>query len=346
MRGRMVARSLVAAVCVIGFLAGQLSPAHADPSPNPVIPTTTPRTVAEAQKLIKQLEELASQVGEDYEAATEAVTKAEGKVKASEKAVADQQAVVDTLTQQAREIALTQFQGRNISTTLQIFSSSDPDTFLNQLSTVNKIDQNMNDALQQQQLEQAALADLQRGLNADLASLKAEKEREAQLKSDVDKAAARAKAQYDRLTAPQRAAVAGSDGASIPASGATVSGDANGRAIAAARWAISKVGRASYRWGGAGPSGFDCSGLMLAAYRSVGVSLPHSSRSQSRIGRSVSRSELKPGDLLFWYHPVHHVSMYIGNGRMVHAANTRLDLRIQSVSGYGAPFAGARRILG
>jgi len=60
----------------------------------------------------------------------------------------------------------------------------------------------------------------------------------------------------------------------------------------------------------------------------------------------VSRSELKPGDLIFWYHPVHHVGMYIGNGKIVHARNTRADLVIQTLSSYPAPWAGARRIVG
>ena len=345
MRARMIARSVVATVAALGFVAGSVTDVAAAPTPTPAIPATPPRTIAEAEKLIEQLEDRASQVGEDYDEAIAAVKKAQAKVAASKKAVAAQQTVVDTLTEQAREIALTQFQHRNISTTLQIFTSSDPETFLSQLSTVNKVDQNMNETLQQQQLEQAALADMQRGLNADLESLTAEKKRQAELKVQVDQAVEDAKTQLARLTAAQQAALSRGAGQSV-ANNITVTGDANERAVAAAKWAIARVGHASYSWGGAGPNGFDCSGLMLAAYRSVGVSLPHSSKSQSGIGRTVSRSELRPGDLIFWYHPVHHVSMYIGNGLMVHAANTRLDLRIQSVSGYGAPFAGARRILG
>ena len=352
MRGRIV-RSFVAAVAVVGFFAGQLGVAQAAPTPTP-----TPRTVAEASKMVQQLDDQASEIGEKYNAASDAVAKAQAKVDASKKAIAEQEAVVDALTQQAREIALTQFQHRDISTTLQLFSSSDPETFLSQLSTVNKVNQNMNDRLQQQQLEQATLADMQRLLNADLEALTAEKKRQADLKAQVDKKLAETKALLARLTEEQRAALARADGPSVApgsgsyskgsnsSSGVTVSGDANERAIAAAQWAISKVGNSSYVWGGSGPNGFDCSGLMLAAYKTVGVSLPHFAASQARMGRAVSMSELKPGDLLFWYSPIHHVSMYIGNGQMVHAANSRLDLRIQNISSYGAPFAGARRILG
>ena len=53
-----------------------------------------------------------------------------------------------------------------------------------------------------------------------------------------------------------------------------------------------------------------------------------------------------PGDLIFWYHPIHHVGMYIGNGKIVHARNTRADLVIQSLASYPAPWAGARRVVG
>jgi cell wall-associated NlpC family hydrolase len=84
---------------------------------------------------------------------------------------------------------------------------------------------------------------------------------------------------------------------------------------------------------------------MLAAYRSVGISLPHSSRVQSTLGRPVARSELKPGDLLFFYSPIHHVGMYMGNGLFVHARNPRNDLEITRLDSYPA-YQGARRVVG
>ncbi len=83
--------------------------------------------------------------------------------------------------------------------------------------------------------------------------------------------------------------------------------------------ALGQVGK-PYAWGGAGPSSYDCSGLIQHAYRAAGVALPHSSRMQSRIGLPVSLWHMQPGDLLFFYSPVGHVGMYIGNGMMVHAS--------------------------
>jgi len=86
-----------------------------------------------------------------------------------------------------------------------------------------------------------------------------------------------------------------------------------------------------YVWGGASPSGFDCSGFVLYVYKKVGVSLPHSSRMQYTCGRPVARSELKPGDLVFFYSPISHVGIYIGEGQMIHAAGTGKNVRINNV---------------
>jgi cell wall-associated NlpC family hydrolase len=104
----------------------------------------------------------------------------------------------------------------------------------------------------------------------------------------------------------------------------------------------------AYVWGAEGPNAFDCSGLMLMAYRQVGISLPHHSATQATLGTAVSRANLQPGDLIFWYSPVSHVSMYVGNGMMVHARNTAVGVVEQSVDSYikaGAAYNSARRFL-
>jgi cell wall-associated NlpC family hydrolase len=98
-----------------------------------------------------------------------------------------------------------------------------------------------------------------------------------------------------------------------------------------------------YVWGGAGPNSFDCSGLTQFAYRAAGISLPHSSRMQSTIGTPVSRANLRPGDLVFFYSPVSHVGMYIGNGQMVHAPTSGSVVKVVNVD-YMPSFAGGRRL--
>ena len=104
--------------------------------------------------------------------------------------------------------------------------------------------------------------------------------------------------------------------------------------------ARAQVGKA-YRYGAAGPDSYDCSGLTQYAYRSAGIELPHSSRSQSELGTPVNRADLLPGDLVFFYEPVSHVGIYVGNGQIVHAANPSTDVQMAPV--FSMPVSGAVR---
>lgn len=104
--------------------------------------------------------------------------------------------------------------------------------------------------------------------------------------------------------------------------------------------ALKYLGR-PYVWAASGPRSFDCSGFTMFVYAQVGVRLPHSSRSQIGYGARVSRANLKPGDLLFFYSPIHHVAIYLGNGKMVHAPHRGDVVSIDPV--YWQYFTGACR---
>jgi cell wall-associated NlpC family hydrolase len=99
-----------------------------------------------------------------------------------------------------------------------------------------------------------------------------------------------------------------------------------------------------YRWGGASPSGFDCSGFVMYVFAQIGVSLPHSSYAMMGIGTPVSMSQLEPGDLVF-FSGASHVGIYIGGGQFIHAPHTGDVVKISSLSGYySSAWAGGRRI--
>jgi cell wall-associated NlpC family hydrolase len=100
-----------------------------------------------------------------------------------------------------------------------------------------------------------------------------------------------------------------------------------------------------YVWGGASPSGFDCSGLVVYVYAQVGVSLPHSSYALYGAGVPVSYDQLQAGDLVFFY-GLGHVGIYVGGGMFIHAPHTGDVVKVSSLSGsYTSSYVGARRIL-
>ena len=177
----------------------------------------------------------------------------------------------------------------------------------------------------------AKVAEAQHLLN----SLKADERRKLEARQAAARAAAAAEAnrasQANRSSRDNRGPTGGSYGSGVAPSG---------RAAGAVAFALAQVGKA-YVYAATGPNAYDCSGLTMAAYRSVGVYLPHQSGAQYGSGRHVSLSDLRPGDLVFYYSPIHHVAMYIGGGRIVHAANPSAGVRIDSL--YSMPVIGAVR---
>ena len=110
----------------------------------------------------------------------------------------------------------------------------------------------------------------------------------------------------------------------------------------ALRFAESKLGD-PYVWGGAGPSVFDCSGLMMWSYEQVGIQLDHFTGDQWNEGEHISRSQLQPGDLVFFFADISHVGMYVGNGLMIDAPTFGQPVQIQPV--FWSAFVGAVRII-
>ncbi|GAB3478494.1 hypothetical protein GCM10027440_14740 [Nocardiopsis coralliicola] len=112
----------------------------------------------------------------------------------------------------------------------------------------------------------------------------------------------------------------------------------------AADYALSQVG-APYRYGGNGPSGFDCSGLAQWSYKKAGKSIGRTTYDQFAQGKAVSKANLKKGDLVFFYSGPSHVGISLGDGRMVHAPSSGKQIQIVKTSDYwDAHYKGARRM--
>ncbi|MEV6580548.1 C40 family peptidase [Streptomyces sp. NPDC051582] len=182
------------------------------------------------------------------------------------------------------------------------------------------------------------------------AAAEAKKAKEDAQKADAEK---KAKEEADRKAEAERAnrsssrgslqSTSASDSGSELGSG-TVTAPATGSAAAIVNFARAQVGKA-YISGGTGPSSYDCSGLVQAAYRQAGVTLPRMSQDQSARGTSVSLSALQPGDVLYWGSRgnAYHVAIYVGGGKFVGAQNPSTGIVERSLS-YDKP-TGAVRIL-
>jgi cell wall-associated NlpC family hydrolase len=99
-----------------------------------------------------------------------------------------------------------------------------------------------------------------------------------------------------------------------------------------------------YRWGGSGPGGFDCSGLVRYVYQRFGVELPHSSYADFNLGRRVGRWALEPGDLVF-FSGLGHVGLYVGHGRFIHAPHSGTRVQISRLRDWAGSYEGARRLV-
>ena len=208
----------------------------------------------------------------------------------------------------------------------------DPDALVAQLSTVAAFNDQQRHVTTALNLETRRLHARQVATRKRLVGIRHDKQRLAAEKARAEGEASQAKRLLGTLQDRADAqASRSSDRTAVAASG---------RAAAAVRYAMAQIGK-SYVYGAAGPSASDCSGLTMMAWAQAGVSLPHSSSAQMGSGTPVSQSELQPGDLVFYYSPVSHVGMYIGNGQIVNALNPGAGIRISAVN--SMPYAGAVR---
>ncbi len=251
----------------------------------------------------------------------------------SDQARQDQQ--TESARSQVRDSVLRQYQGENMSAVGQVFVSDDPSAFLDQLSTMTSYNDLQSQMYESFTREAKALDIRREATERRIADIAAAEKRLADEQETVDTKLAAAKELLSRLEAEEREAMTASR--STPRVPDVA---ASGNAGAAVSYAMAQVGD-SYVYGAAGPDAFDCSGLTMMAWAAAGVSLPHSSSAQYSSGPRVAASDLQPGDLVFYYSPISHVGMYIGNGMIVHAANPSTGVAVAGL--YSMPYVGAVR---
>jgi cell wall-associated NlpC family hydrolase len=240
---------------------------------------------------------------------------------------------------QVRDSVIRQYQGENMSAVGQVFVSEDPSAFLDQLSTMTSYNDLQSQMFSAYAREAKALDLRREATQQRVDEIAAAEKKLAEEKETVESNLAEAKELLSRLEAEELEAMR-AESASRSAERVPAAVPASGRAGAAVQYALAQVGDA-YVYGAAGPDAFDCSGLTMMAWAQAGVSLPHSSSAQYASGPKVAASDLQPGDLVFYYNPISHVGIYIGNGTIVHAANPGTGVATAGL--YSMPYTGAVR---
>jgi len=321
--GRKRTARVLATLCITALSGTMLvaSPSNADPD------------IDSVQSRVDKLYHQAEQASERYNNARLEMKKAQTRLTALQDDLDRQQAKVDDVRAQVAKAVVSQYQGQALSSTTQVLLSDNPDAFLNQLTTVSEYNDQQSQMMADFAVQAKQLEMRQAAAKRELDRIAATKKELGQEKAAIDDKAAKAKELLGKLK--DRAASASRSGSRMP-----VNVPASGRAGAAVRYAMAQVGDA-YVYGATGPSAYDCSGLTMMAWAQAGVSLPHSSSGQMGSGAPVSQSQLQPGDLVFYYSPVSHVGMYIGNGMIVHAANPGDGVTTAPVN--SMPYSGAVR---
>jgi peptidoglycan DL-endopeptidase CwlO len=287
------------------------------------------------KKQVEKYDHEAEQASERYNDAKVKLDSTRTKLDALNADLTRQDQVVDEMRQQVATIVVDQYQGDALSTTSQVVLSSNPDAFLDNLNAVSAYNNQRGQVMKEFGTQLDRLKLRKAAVQIEAARLQKLQDAMAAEKARIDEKAAKAKAVLDDLEAEARAKIlSGGWTGDLP------NVEASGRAAAAVRFAMAQVGKA-YVYGAAGPNAYDCSGLTMRAWGAAGVGLPHSSSAQQGSGTRVSESELRPGDLVFYYSPVSHVGMYIGNGLIVNALNPGAGVRVSGL--HSMPYSGAVR---
>ncbi len=361
-------RSLRRHAVVLAFLTGGLlcavATAHADPG------ISSKR--AQAQQILGQLQRLdasAQRANNRYQTATRGLRRVEHQLAVNRQALGVARVNLtrgrNALAKRLVSIYTSQDQQSSLAVVLGARSLDDLISRIEAVTSISHQDAALIQQVvsyQHQIVRRRALLRSQRVRQRRLVALRSATKRRIDAKLAAEQHLyASVKSQLDQLVARQRARQLAAARQARLAAGAVVVPQVGGFNIDSAGSSLGSSPYSSvvsiatrylgvpYVWGGASPSGFDCSGFVMYVFAQVGVSLPHYTVAQWDYSNAVyvPRSELEPGDLVF-FDGLGHVGIYVGNGQFIHAPHTGDVVKIDSLgeSWYAATYYGAKRILG
>jgi cell wall-associated NlpC family hydrolase len=296
-----------------------------------------PKTNKEEVKAkVDKLYEEAEYATEKYNGAQEKQKKLEKQVDELQDKVAREQDELNALRDSLGSFASAQYRSGSIDPSMQLFLSADPDEYLDKASTLDQLSAKQAASLREIQAKQRTLTQQRQEATQKLEDLADTRKELSEKKKEVQAKLAKAQKLLNTLTAKEKAELAAAEQERANRASARVqlgnTGTASAYAAGAYSAAQSKMG-SPYVYGSSGPSSFDCSGLTSWAYAQAGVSIPRTSQAQAGIGtRIYSPSDLKVGDLVFFYGDLHHVGFYAGNGQILHAPRTGTVVRYESIN--------------
>jgi cell wall-associated NlpC family hydrolase len=285
--------------------------------------------VAQATQLSNEVDSL----GQQYDSLKIQLGHANSEVKIANQAAARAEAAMAGSQKAVAQLAAMGYMNGGMDPTLQMLTSGNPNLFLSQASTVQQLDDEAGMRLSTLQREQLAAERAQTTAKEEIGTAD-------ELQSQINGKVKTIHAKLDVLnsSAMSQAMAVFSKTGSYPD---IVLPEATNVGTTALRAALTQRGK-PYVWGAAGPDSYDCSGLVMWAFAQEGISLPHYTGDQWNSGMHVSRADLQPGDLVFFFADISHVGLYIGNGLMVDAPSTGQLVQVQPV--FWDSFVGAVRI--
>jgi peptidoglycan DL-endopeptidase CwlO len=289
-------------------------------------------TVAEVQAKLAQLNTQAQKLDEQFAQAQQQLAAANQQLAAVNTEVARDESQLDLWQGKVAEIAMAAYENGSLSSPTALLTSDDPQALLDQSSILQELASSNNSEIKAYLAAARQLLDAQQAAKRVQAGKLALKDELAREKATNAKLTSQQQALLNQLTPAQQAAVG-------PTSqgGSTVGQDplpATTQALKAVQFAYDQLG-CPYVFGGTGPcnDGFDCSGLMMQAWASAGVSIPRTSYEQMSELPAVSTSELQPGDIL-GFAGNSHVGMYVGDGMLIDSPQTGEDVEKVPLSGW------------
>lgn len=317
--------------------------------------TKKPTTAAEAGDQLTSMSQRLEIVTEQYNAARVKLARRTHDAVVARTHLKRLQHQVHTLQGRVKKVAISAYQNGHLASFSSFVTSSSPQSFLDQLSTLDVIQQKQTSVLAglstaKKQAAEASKTATAAETDARRTTTKLAEQKRTILGQVSDLKKLRGQLSAKELRAWQRQQAARTQAAAQqihqqddapPQSSPPPSSSASGKAAIAVKAAEAELGK-PYSWGAAGPDSFDCSGLMLWAWAKAGVSLPHSSADQYNVGTHVSEDQLQPGDLVFYYSPIHHVAMYVGHGMVIQAPDFGVPVGYAPVN--SMPYTGATRV--